>query len=180
MLLFGVHLATRSPLAFTSNECCVCVEIPIFQLGHWQCYRELEECLEPLKQLSLLLESSTETTIHNTLDYFLALLYHKLGKSPKSGDPTCEVFNEFVDNFWSKLMMLLDDVEQFFLWAVSTVLDGGKIGFNWLKPMWEHNDEWPNVTERYPTLSKLKAELQHNIAEQVIFNLALCISFLHY
>ena len=86
MLLFGVRLATRSPLALTSNECCVCVEIPVFQLGHWQCYQELEECLEPLKQLSLLLEPSTEATIHNTLDYFLALLYHKLGKSLKSGD----------------------------------------------------------------------------------------------
>ena len=59
----------------------------------------MEECLEPLKQLSLLLEPSTEATIHNTLDYFLALLYHKLGKSPKSGGPACEMFNEFVDNF---------------------------------------------------------------------------------
>ena len=99
MLLFGVHLATRSPLALSSNECCVYIEIPIFQLGHWQCYQELEECLEPLKKLSLLLEPLTEATIHNALDYFLALLYHKLGTSPKSGDPACEVFNEFVDNF---------------------------------------------------------------------------------
>ena len=125
----------------------------------------MEECLEPLKQLSLLLEPSTEATIHNTLDYFLALLYHKLGKSLKSGDPACEVFNEFVDNFQSTLLTLLDDVEQFFLWAVAAVLDGRKIGFDWLKLVWEHNDEWPNVTERYPSLSKLKAELQQNIAE---------------
>ena len=99
MLPFGVHLATKSPLALTSSECCVCVEILAFQLGHWQCYQELEKCLEPLKQLSLLLELSTEATIHNTSNYFLALLYHKLGKSPKSGNPACEVFNEFVDNF---------------------------------------------------------------------------------
>ena len=106
------------------------------------------------------MEPSTEATIRHTLDYFLALLYHKLGKSPKSGDPNCEVFNEFLDNFQSKLLMLLDDVEQFFLWAGPTVLDGRKIGFDWLKIVWEHNDEWPNVTERYPSLSKLKVELQ--------------------
>ena len=99
MLPFGVHLATRSLLPLTSNECCVYVEIPVFQLGHWQCYQELEEFLELLEYLSLLLEPPTEATIHNTLDYFLALLYHKLGKSPKSGDPACKVFNEFVDNF---------------------------------------------------------------------------------
>ena len=120
------------------------------------------------------MEPSTEATIHNTLDYFLALLHHKLGKSLKRGDPACEVFNEFVDNF------RLDDVEQFFLWAIAAVLDGRKIDFDWLKPVWEHNDEWPNVTERYPSLSKLKAELQQNIAEQVIFNLALCMFFPHY
>ena len=59
----------------------------------------MEECLEPLKQLRLLWEPSIEATIHNTLDYFLEFLCHKLGKSPESGDPTCEVFNEFVDNF---------------------------------------------------------------------------------
>ena len=75
------------------------------------------------------------------------------------------MFNEFVDNFRSKLLMLLNDVEQFFLWAVATVLNRKEIGFDWLKPMWEHNDEWPNVTERYTSLSKLKAELQQNIAE---------------
>ena len=120
---------------------------------------KLEECLEPLKNLSLLLESSTEATIHNTLDYFLALLYHKLGKSPKSGNPVYEVFNEFVYSFQSNLLTLLDDVEQFFLWEVAAILDGRKIGFDWLKPVWGHDDEWPNVTETYPALSKLKAEL---------------------
>ena len=75
----------------------------------------MEKCLEPLKKLSLLLEPSIEATIRNTLDYFLDLLYHKLGKSQKSRDPTCEVFNEFVDNSQNKLLTLLNDVEQFFL-----------------------------------------------------------------
>ena len=78
------------------------------------------------------------------------------------------------------MLTLLDGVEQFFLWTVATVLDGRKIGFDWLKSVREHNDEWPNVTERYPSLSKLKGELWQNIAEQVILNLALCMSFPHY
>ena len=66
------------------------------------------------------------------------------------------------------------------MWAVVTVSDGRKIGFDWLKPVWEHNDEWPNAIARYPSLGKLKGELQYNIAKQVIFNLALSISFPHY
>ena len=45
------------------------------------------------------------------------------------------------------------------MWTVVAVLDGRKIGFDWLKPMWEHGDEWPNVTKTYPTLIRLKAEL---------------------
>ena len=99
----------------------------------------MKECLETLKKLSLLLKSSTEATVHNTLDYFLALLYQKLEDSSKKGDSACEVFKEFVGNFQSKPLTLLDDMEQFFLWAVAAVLDGKKIGFNWLKPMWDHD-----------------------------------------
>ena len=99
MVLFAIQLAIGSPLALTINVCCVCIEVPVFQLGHWECYQELEERLEPLKKLSFLLEPSTEATIHNTLDYFLALLYRKLEESPKRVDPTSEVFSEFVENF---------------------------------------------------------------------------------
>ena len=62
-------------------------------------------------------------------------------------------------------MTLLDDVEQFLLWAVAGVLGGRKIGFEWLKPMWDHDGEWPNVTYKHPTLSKLKIELEKSIAE---------------
>ena len=76
--------------------------------------------------------------------------------------------------------MLLDDLKQFFLWAVTATLDGRKISFDWLKFVWDHNGEWPNVTYRYPTLSKLNAEFEQNIAEQVIFSLAFCMSFPHY
>ena len=81
------------------------------------------------------------------------------------GEPTCEVFNTFVDVFQSKLLTLLYDVGEFFLWAVAPALDGRKLGFDWLKPMWENHGEWPNVTRRFPTLNKLKAEVEHNIAK---------------
>ena len=122
------------------------------------------------------MESSTKATIHITRDYFLALLYHKLEGSPKKGTPTCKVFNEFVGNFGSKLLTLLD-LEQFFLWAVAAALDGREGGFDWSKPVWDHDSAWPNVTYKYPTFSKLKAEPEKNIAKQVIFYLVLCMSF---
>ena len=43
--------------------------------------------------------------------------------------------------------MLLDDVEQFFLWGVVAMLDGRRIGFDWLNLVWENKHEWPNVTK---------------------------------
>ena len=56
--------------------------------------------------------------------------------------------------------MLLDGLEQFFLWVVAATIDGREIDFDWLKLVWDHNGEWSNVTYKYPTLSKLKAELE--------------------
>ena len=106
-------------------------EMPKINLEYWQSYEDLEECMEPVKQLSLLLESSIEPTIHNTLDYFLRLLYERLETSPKRHVAACAVYNTFVDTFRKKLLMLLDDVEQFFncgLWRLCWM--GGRIGFD--------------------------------------------------
>ena len=98
--------------------------------------------MEPVKQLSLLLESSTKPTIlHNTLDYILRLLYEKLETSPKRYVAVCAVFNTFVDTFRKKLLMLLDDVEQFLMWVVASMLDGRRIGFDWLNPVWDNKRE---------------------------------------
>ena len=51
----------------------------------------------------------------------------------------CAVFNTSVDTFRKKFLMLLDDVEQFFLWVVAAMLDGRRIGFDWLNPMWKRS-----------------------------------------
>ena len=68
--------------------------------------------MEPMEQLSLLLESSTEPTIYTTLDYLLRLLYEVFDTSPKRHIAACTMFNIFMDTFRKKLLMLLDDVEQ--------------------------------------------------------------------
>ena len=85
--------------------------------------------------------------IHDTLDYFLRLLYDKLERGPKRRVGSCTVFNTFVNTFRRKLLTLLDDVEQFFLWVVAAALDGRKTNLEWLAPIWDHKDEWPNVWE---------------------------------
>ena len=132
--------------------------------------------MEPIKEQSVLLQSSTEAMIHDTLDYFLSLLYDKLERGPKRRVGSCTMFNTFVDTFRWKLLTLLNDVEQFFLWVVAAALNGKKTNLDWLAPVWDHMDEWPNVTEKYRNVFQLQLEVEWNLVEQVRHDLLLCFS----
>ena len=119
--------------------------------------------MEPIKQLSVLLESSTGATIHDMLDYFLRLLYDKLERGAKRRVGSCTVFNTFVNTFRWKLLTLLNNVEQFFLWVVAAALDGRKTNLEWLAPIWDHKDEWPNVTKKYRNVCQLQLEVERTL-----------------
>ena len=130
---FGVTLLLKPlPILLMLGSCVpdAALEMYKINLEYWQSYEDLEECMDPMKKLSLLLESSTEPTIHSTLGYFVRLLYEKLETSPKRYVVACAMYNTFVDTFRNKLLMLLDDVEQFFMWVVAALLDGRRIGFD--------------------------------------------------
>ena len=86
------------------------------------------------------------------------------------------MFNTIVDTFREKLLKLLDDVEQFFLWVVAAMLDGRKTGFQWLNPLSENKLEWLNVTYEYKIIHHLKLEVRQSIVDQVTADLLLCIS----
>ena len=59
---------------------------------------------------------------------------------------------------------------------MAAALDGRKTNFDWLVPIWDHKDEWPNVTEKYKNVCHLQLEVERNLAEQVRHNLLLCFS----
>ena len=67
---------------------------------------------------------------NSTLDYFLRPLYEVFDTSQKDILQHCAMFNTFVDTFRKKLLMLLDNVEQFFLWVAAAMLDGRRIVFD--------------------------------------------------
>ena len=56
--------------------------------------------------------------------------------------------------------MRLEDVEQFFLWVVVAMLDGRRIGFDWLNPVWDNNSELPNVTKEFRSVHHLMSEVE--------------------
>ena len=88
------------------------------------------------------------------------------------------MFNTFVATFRKKLLMLLDDVEQFFIRVVAAILDGRRICFDWLNLVWENKHEWPNVSKEFRIIQHLILDVQQNIADQVIVDLSLSISIL--
>ena len=59
------------------------------------------------------------------------------------------MFNSLVDMFRKKLLKLLDNLEQFFLWVVAAMLDGRRTGFDWLSWMWDNKHEWWKVTDEH-------------------------------
>ena len=132
--------------------------------------------MELVKQLSLLLEFPTEPTIYSILNYFLILLYEKLETSPKRHVVACAMFSTFLDTFTKKLLMLLDDVEQLLFWVVAAMLDGRRIGFDWLNPMWENKREWPKVTKQFRSVHHFILEVEQHIADQVRVGLLLSMS----
>ena len=173
---FGVTLIPRPLSILLMFETCAPTttpQTPTINLEYWRSYEDLEEYMEPMKQLSLLLESSTKPTTHSTLNYFLRILYEKLETSPKRHIAACAMSNTFVDTFRKNLLMLLDDVEQFFLWVVVVMLDGRRIGFDWLIPMWENKCEWPNVTKEYRSIHQLVLKVRQNIADHIRVDLSL-------
>ena len=106
-----------------------------------------------------------KSTIHSTLDCFLKLLYENLETSPKRHIAACTMFKTSMDTFRKKLLMLLDDVEHFFLWVVAAMLDGRRIGFDWLNSMWEKKREWLNVNKQFRSIHHLMSEVEQDIAD---------------
>ena len=47
---------------------------------------------------------------------------------------------------------------------------------DWLAPVWDHRDEWLNVTKKYGNVCQLQLEVVQNLVDQVRHDLLLCIS----
>ena len=46
----------------------------------------------------------------------------------------------------------------------------------WLALVWDHRDEWPNITDKYRNVCQLQLEVERNLVEQMKHDLLLCIS----
>ena len=81
------------------------------------------------------------------------LIVPQIGEFCKMGDPNLKNVQFICWCILSKLLMLLDNVEQ--------------SRFDWFEPMWKNHRERHHMTKRFPTISKLTVEMEYNIAKYV-------------
>jgi len=128
----------------------------------WAELEALKEAMGPIRDVSMVLEGSNYVTCSTVLLHVVRLLYNRL-VCAQSG----MVFSSFAFAFRTKLLGLLDDVNQFYSWAMCSFLDGRHKELDWLQPVFEHPEHWPKVTEEYPTLRDLKKNLRHELGTMV-------------
>ena len=76
-------------------------------------------------------------------------------------------FQMFVTSFKKKLLHLVDDVNQFYSWAMCAFLDGRHKDLNWLQPIFDHWEDWPKVTQEYVALRDLRRNLRAEAVKMV-------------
>ena len=136
--------------------------------SHWDCYTELVEKMQCLKDMSVMLESDRQSTISSVLANFVSALYDKERLFVDDND------KEYYRSRWifctgvrKKLLEEIDDSEQVFLWATMATLDGRRKPLNWMSPIWSHSSEWPKTTGKWAQLGKLRSELEKEIVRMV-------------
>ena len=131
----------------------------------WAELQSLKEAMEPIRDVSLVMEGSKYVTSSTVLLHITRLLYGLW--APARIQDKSMVFQAFVKAFKSKLLDLVDDVNQFYSWAMCAFLDGRHKELTWLEPVFDHRDDWPKVTEEYPSLRDLRRNLRAEAVKMV-------------
>ena len=125
----------------------------------------MKEALEPIRDMSLVIEGLKYVTSNTVLLHLTQLLYGLW--APAHIQDKAVVFKTFVRAFKSKSLDLVDDVNQFYSWAMCAFLDGRHKELTWLEPVFENRDDWRKVTTEYPTLRDLRRNLRAEVVKMV-------------
>ena len=125
----------------------------------WRSFWHLLDALEPIKIISTELESDMDVTISVVLVCVCRLLYHDIVDCYDDENREIEVKLKFWEGFRAKLLESMDDVEQVFLWTTCAALDGRHKSLPFLKEMWDHRSDWPNLWRKYKTVDQLTDEV---------------------
>ena len=116
--------------------------------------------MEPIKEMSMVLEGDSYCTISLVLPMSMHLLYRRL---PKARHFTSRICAEFVDAFKVKFLDVLDDVEQVNLWTTCSCLDHRVKDLKFTEDIWKNRWDWPKTTERWSTQNALKHSVWKDI-----------------
>ena len=131
----------------------------------WTELQALKEAMEPIRDVSMVMEGSKYVTSSTVLLHIIRLLYGLWGTGRIQDQPL--VFQMFVKSFKRKLLDLVDDVNQFYSWAMCAFLDGRHKELTWLDPVFQNANDWPKVTSAYPSLRDLRRNLRAEVVKMV-------------
>ena len=137
----------------------------------WMCYDSLLPKLEKLKQASLKFESQSQVTISKVFRGFVGLLYDaRAGLNVAHDDVSVpDDLKLFCSAFRKKLLNLMDDTEQVFLWATAAMLDGRIKTTKFAQCIWsrEYRHEWPSVVGLWTSRKRLDEHVAREIIHMV-------------
>ena len=140
----------------------------------WLSFKHLLDILEPIKFVSEVLEADTEVTVSVVMVCLTRLLYSTNIVSLDDADGgLCEVKTLFWGAFRKKLLETIDDVEQVFLWATCSALDGRHKHLDFLEHIWANPDDWPKVCKEYRSQHSFVKDVWDEIESQVCVGLPL-------
>ncbi len=136
------------------------LEVPSISEDHWPTLHQLTKVMEPIKEMSMVLEGDSYCTISLVLPMSMHLLYRRL---PKARHFTSRICAEFVDAFKVKFLDVLDDVEQVNLWTTCSCLDHRVKDLKFTEDIWKNPSDWPKTTERWSSQNALKHSVWKDI-----------------
>ena len=134
----------------------------------WVLFHQLHQVLDPIRKMSVRLESDKDVTISDVALFIHRLLYQRLAvdkvRHMKEG-------LSFVARWRSKFLSLVDDVEQMYLWVYSAALDGRRKDLeSWLEVFYDslqHADDFPKCHRRWGKFKHLRAEVEEELVKQI-------------
>ena len=138
----------------------------IIPTSGWHIFKQVLPVLESIRELSERCEGDENITISDVLYNVLKLVYDRLHVTVTAAHAKPALHN-FTFEFTKKLCADCDDVNLVYCWALAAAVDGRRSSLHWMRRIWNHAGDWPNVVNAYGTLASFQAMLKVEVTELV-------------
>ena len=128
----------------------------------WSSLKQVEPALESIRELSERCEGDSYVTISDVLHHILKLV-HDVLPSASDVETTAPIMASFVRAFKGKLLEDVGSVNQVYNYALAAAVDGRRSSLHWMRRMYDNPEDWPHVTNKYPSLEIFKGVIRDEL-----------------